>query len=415
MVANRDRNTGRISGLGTSLRCWNAGRCSYLVKHSQSVAKVSLYSIFALKSQHTKINPIIFCSTIESYCDTDEASERFCNWLRITIKDNYENILKHSESLGKIDHYWYQIWLFLQQIQGLQFGWGEGAKRARADYELELADFLLMNAAADLPDFRVYFENFVQKQPEGMEYHTTPVKASMVVKYLNEMDEHSETVPKKVLIGHSSDGYYSSMLRMLKKYKFHYHYTGTHKSHQVAGVDIAFTGYPGSLASSDDFYTITGPKSKFVVGGIRIQNNNIDLWQLVDVNESVLLAARVMAANRLAHSGFGWSKVMSVNPGFGAKQWMVIDVRRMHNHTAMEDADVLLEKTVTMSGFSSGAVTLIKDIATAVNTQRNGVVWVVDQLPGRLHAEDVTEDVVYGTSFWTGNGIPFFKVSTFLF
>lgn len=234
----------------------------------------------------------------------------------------------------------------------------------------------------------------------------------MVVKYLNEKDEQDgDVVPKKVLIGHSSDGYYSSMLRMLKKYKFHYHYNGTHKSHQVAGVDIAFTGYPGSLASSDDFYTITGHKTKFVVGGIRIQNNNIDLWQLVDVKESVLLAARVMAANRLAHSGYGWSKVMSVNPGFGAKQWMVIDVKRIHNHTALKETDVLLEKTVTMSGFASGAVTLIKDIPMAVGTERNGIVWVVDQLPGRLHAEDVTDEVVYKTSFWTGNGIPFFSVS----
>lgn len=322
----------------------------------------------------------------------------------------------HSESRGKLDHYWYQIWLFLQQVQGLEFGWGEGASRGRFEEDLELSDFLLMNAAADLPDFRVYFENFVQKQPEGMEYLTTPVKASMVVKYLNEMDEQGEMVAKKVLIGHSSDGYYSSMLRMLKKYKFHYHYTGTHKSHQVAGVDIAFTGYPGSLASSDDFYTITGRKSKFVVGGIRIQNKNIDLWQLVDVKESVLLAARVMAANRLAHSGYGWSRVMSMNPGFGAKQWMVIDVRRMHNHTALEEAGVLLEKTVTMSGFSNGAVTLIKDIASTVGNERDGAVWVVDQLPGRLHAEDVTEEVVYKTSFWTGNGIPFFSVSIeFLF
>lgn len=293
----------------------------------------------------------------------------------------------------------------------MHFGWGEGIKRARADVELELADFLLMNAMADLPDYRVYFENFVHKQPDGMEYHTTPVKASMVIKYLNEIDDQGDMVPMKVLIGHSSDGYYSSMLRMLKKYKFHYHYTGTHKSHQVAGVDIAFTGYPGSLASSDDFYTITGQKTKFVVGGIRIKNTNIDLWQLVDVKESVLLAARVMAANRLAHSGYGWSKVMSMNPGFGVKQWMVIDVGRIHNHTALEGADILLEKTVTMSGFSNGAVTLIKDIAATVNTGRNGLVWVVDQLPGRLHAEDVTEEVVYKTSFWTGNGVAFFSVS----
>lgn len=283
--------------------------------------------------------------------------------------------------------------------------------RGRSDAELELCDFLLMNAAADLPDLRVYFENFVQKQAEGMEYRTTPVKASMVVKYLNETDKLGEMVPKKVLIGHSSDGYYASMLRMLKKYKFHYHYLDTAKSHQVAGVDIAFSGYPGSLSSSDDFYTIIGNNSKFVVGGIRMQNNNLDLWQSLDVQESVLLAARVMAANRLAHSGYAWAKVMSANPGFGAKQWMVIDVDRIHNRTALVEAEVLVENTVTMTGFASSAVTIIEDLTTKPNTVRNGVVWIVDQLPGMLHAEDVTEDVVYKTGFWTGNGIPFFNVS----
>lgn len=320
--------------------------------------------------------------------------------------------VNRSETHAKHSHYWYQIKLFLHQLEGMSNGWNVAVERARLDITLDLEDFLLMNAVADLPDLRVYYENFVYKQAAGMEYHTTPVKASMVVKFLTETGESGEAVPRKVLIGHSSDGHYASMLRMLKRYKFHYNYSDHNKPHQVAGVDITFTGYPGSLASSDDFYVVEGPKNKFVVAGIRIQNANIDLWKQIDVGKSVPLAARVMAANRLAHSGHRWAKVMSFHPGFGTKQWMVVDVGRLHNMTELAATDMLLEKTVSVSGFENGAVTRIEEDTTSrPRTKRDGVIWVVDQLPGRLHGEDMTEKIVYKSGFWTGNGMPYFVVS----
>lgn len=325
-----------------------------------------------------------------------------------------------ADAKGQEDHYWYQIRLFYHQINGLEHGWRKGVKRSQADIEIPKIDFLLLNAASDIPDLRLYYENFVNPSKE-YEYHATPVKASMLIKFVQDTNS---TATRKVLMGHSSDGSYSSMLRALKKYKFHFHFTGDHKTREVYGVDIAFTGYPGNLASADDFYIINGKRSKLTVGGIRIQNNNVDLWKNVDVDNTVLLAARVMAANRLAHSGRTWSKIMSRNPGFGTKQWLVLNLKRLQNQTSMallKNDPIVPMNPVTALGFEAyeqevNVATAAEELLiTTLPKTKNGAVWIIDQLPGRLHAEDVTQEVVYDAGFWTGNGIPYFKVNSIVF
>lgn len=335
--------------------------------------------------------------------------------MRETLDVNYMPLIDYADRKGKTDNYWHQIRIFYHQIDGLAHGFRIGVERSREEIELDRVDFLLLNAAADLPDYRIYYENFVNVSNE-FEYEPVPVKASMMVKFL--MDQQSRT-PNKVLLGHSSDGNYAAMLRCLKKYKFHFHGIGktTHKSHEVHGVDIAFTGYPGGLASSDDFYIVSGKRSKLTVAGIRLQNHNVDLWRTVGMRHTALLSSRVMAANRLAHSGKSWTMIMKKNPSFGSKQWLVVDVKRMHNITSMAQEQLISEPTpITATGFESGAdelpMTVIEEVKQPKT--RNGAVWIVDQLPGRLHAEDMTKEIVYDQGVWTGNGIPYFKVRTWV-
>lgn len=344
------------------------------------------------------------------------------------IENNYETIKDLADKRGKHDHYWYQIRLFYYQLEGLEYGWRKGVQRSRADLEIDPTDFLLLNAASDIRDLRIYFENFVNYSDE-YEYHAAPPKASMLLNFLS-----ADGAIKKVLIGHSSDGSYSSMLRMLKKYKFHFHYGHDHRSPEVSGIDIAFTGYPGCISSHDDFYMIRGKKTKLTVGGIHIQNENLDLWKNVEIENSVMLAARVMTANRLAHSGRSWAKVISRNPGFGIKQWFVVDVKRIHrfgnqtyqvNQTEVIDPNVnggqigngTLDVTVGAGGKTGAEINgdIIPPLIQETNITNNGngqkhLLWIIDQLPGRLHAEDMTQDIAYGNGFWTSNGFPYFKV-----
>lgn len=292
-------------------------------------------------------------------------------------------------------------------------------KRSRADYDIQPVDFLMLNAAPDIIDMRIYYENFINNKSSEYDYQPHPARASMLLKSVDSENGTS----KKIMIGHSSEGNYASMLRVLKKYKFHYHFSSSHKTNEVSGVDIAFTSYPGSLASSDDFYIIGGRKTKLTVAGIRLENKNINLWKTVDVDNAVLLAARVMSANRLAHSGRTWAKVMSRNPGFGTKQWLIVDTKRLQKtgdggnevdtmaEALSEVKKLHLEDQENLS--EEQKIEEAEDLLEMVkpNEDASGITWIVDQLPGRLHAEDMTDEIVFGSGVWTGSGMPFFKVS----
>ncbi len=361
-------------------------------------------------------------NTVQGYCEQDEGTQVFCIWLRKYLATNYENVKKLADTKSKVDHYWYQVRLFFHQLEGLEYGWRLGVKRSRADYDIQSVDFLMLNAAPDIHDIRIYYENFISNKSSEYEYQPHPARASMLIKSI---DSENGTA-RKVLIGHSSEGSYASMLRVLKKYKFHYHFSTAHKTNEVSGVDIAFTSYPGSLASSDDFYIIGGRKTKLTVAGIRLENQNVNLWKTVDVNNGVLLAARVMSANRLAHSGRTWAKVMSRNPGFGSKQWLILDTKRLqllaeegNEVDTLTDALAEVKKLHLLDEGEADVseeqkIEEAEDLLELVkpNHDASGITWIVDQLPGRLHAEDMTDEIVFGTGGWTGTGMPYFKVKT---
>lgn len=327
---------------------------------------------------------------------------------------------------------------------------------------------MLLNAAADMPEMRVYYQHFVRENrtdeaADGSDAYEAPVPhASMLLKFLcerqaqapvqsaNRTDSNAiplsdDLRPRAVLAGHSSDGSYAQMLRMLKHYKFHYRRqfadgahdadannadddsTARHHPREVAATSVQFTGYPGALASNDDFYMATGNHSKLTVAGIRMHNRNVAMWQHVNVSHSVLLSARVMAATRLAHSGYGWARLMSGHAGFGSKQWMVVDVARLHDVASASSGDgdnangrsaIVLNTRVSTRSFERDEITTdeqddtINPLSLAGSPShawREHLVWIVDQLPGRLHAEDVTARILGGGGFWTGNGVPYFN------
>lgn len=333
-------------------------------------------------------------STIQSYCDENEKSQLFCAWLRDAIDANYENVKNMAEERGKYDQYWHQINLFYNQLEGIEFGWRQGVRRARADFEIGMTDFLLLNGLNDIVDLRSYYENFVMQR--GNVNYTAPpaTKSSILINFLLENDT---SAIKKVLIGHSSDNSRSSMLRIFKKYKFHYHYNQDHKKGEVAGVDIVFTGYPGCIASTDDFYIIRGLNSKLTIGGTRIDNRNYDLMKNVEIENSVLVAARVMAANRLAHNGRTWAKLMSKNPGFGTKQWFVVDVQQLQQQVNGNE----IGKTTNANSSTSPD--------RGQKFRQKNVLWIVDQIPGRLQAEDMTDTICFNDRYWFSNGSPYFR------
>jgi len=93
--------------------------------------------------------------------------------------------------------------------------------------------------------------------------------------------------------------------------------------------------------------------------------------------EQVLEQVRAMVANRLGHCGMSWSKMFSLyNSGTYNNQWMVVDYKH----------------------FKKG---------TAQSQLRDKLLWVLEQLPGYIRAEDKT-GVLRQQSYWPSYNSPYF-------
>lgn len=311
------------------------------------------------------------------------------------------------------DHYWHQISLYFNQLEGLETGYRQGAKRARSDLEEEIpfSDFLLMNAAADIQDLRIYYENYVlpkanlteEDLSEGAIKNFNLPSATMLTKIFQAEDASSW----QLLFGHSTAGSYASMLRIQKRYKFHYHFGPNQRLNTVPGIDVTFTGYPGILASTDDFYIVKGRQVQAIVAGVGMKNENLNLWQTVNIQEAVPLAARVMAANRVAQNRKTWTKAMSRHPFTGSKQWITVDLNKLAPlgalYKTLDKDEKLDDKPVPLNPYDEALIT------ERLNRFK-GMVWIAEQLPGRLHMKDVTEQFVAdNTTAWLANGVPYFE------
>ncbi|XP_037933302.1 putative phospholipase B-like lamina ancestor [Teleopsis dalmanni] len=352
-------------------------------------------------------------NTIQSSCDRDEDSQNFCTWLRDLTSANFVKQKELASKLGENDHYWHQISLYFNQLEGIETGYANGAKRARSDLEEEipLSDILLMNSAADIQDLKIYYENFVlPKQNATQSTETLEVTKNFFLPsatMLTKIFQTDDSPALKLLFGHSTAGSYASMLRIQKRYKFRYHFTPNQRTNTVPGVDITFTGYPGILGSTDDFYVVKGRQVQAIVAGVGIKNENIKLWQAVDITQSLPLAARVMAANRLAQHRRSWAKAMSKHPITGSKQWVTVDLNKLNPetdlYTKLSEDDKHDDAALTVNAVDEAAI-------LERHNKNRGLIWIAEQLPGVMHMKDVTENFIYdNNTTWFANGVPYFE------
>ncbi|XP_063697348.1 putative phospholipase B-like lamina ancestor isoform X2 [Culicoides brevitarsis] len=281
-------------------------------------------------------------NTIGSECNKNDESQKFCSWAKNILKRKYENSKTESEIKERDSPYWYQIRLFYHQMAGLQHGWQLGVHESREDINIPEEDFRLLNAISDWCDIQDYYMKFIDPAYNNRHRHKY---ANLFIKLLSD---------RKVLIGHSTDDLYSSMLRMHKHYYFRFHISSITNSLSVHGINISFTGYPGTIYSSDNYYIIQNKEEHFLIGGIR---------------------ARVMAANRLAQSGRSWCKYMSHRSSTDVKQWMIVDI----NGFLKNKSNKIVEKEGKCSNV--------------------GFVYVADQVFGKLNYKDITE-YICKTEYW---------------
>ncbi|NJI29986.1 hypothetical protein HBI98_22780, partial [Aeromonas veronii] len=160
---------------------------------------------------------------------------------------------------------------------------------------------------------------------------------------------------------------------------------------------------------------------------------------------------------RLGYSARAWARYFSRNPSTGVKQWLLIDMKRFTERNVTEGEQMVTsgeydravesnEIPTTSDQYDEdeqpqpGIVTKrmddyvdddfedqqqanggrqIRAVSVPQATQGSNspessspvsafsseMFWVVDQLPGRLHAEDVTEKII-SAGYWITKGLP---------
>lgn len=159
-----------------------------------------------------------------------------------------------------------------------------------------------------------------------------------------------------LLSAHDTWSDYNGMLRIMKRFNF-------------PTYSEAYSGYPGSIFSGDDFYIMS---SGLVTMETTNGNGNNALWKYV-TPQSVLDWTRNMVANRLAKNGEEWCLTFEkYNSGTYNNQWMIIDYNKFQSNAQSE------------------------------------ILYVLEQLPGMIEYQDVT-NVLLEKTYWASYNIPYFE------
>lgn len=148
------------------------------------------------------------------------------------------------------------------------------------------------------------------------------------------------------------------------------HYHLSYNDPSVSTKLLSFSSYPGVISSLDDFYILDS-------GLMMIQTTNSVLnYSLYDSITPNALSAwqRVRLANTLASSGKSWYEtVRRYNSGTYNNQYMIIDLK----------------------------------LFTPKEELKEGLLWVIEQIPGLVVGEDLTNILKQG--YWSSYNVPYFK------
>lgn len=280
----------------------------------------------------------------------------------ITKKFVQQNLVyMKQKALAKKDQdpYWDQVYNFYKQMMGLIDGYNSMAEK---DKQISYVDFQVMNAVSDV-DEMVYWKN-PKARPDFSKMTTEEI--------IDFIDTHNHCSAlmkvspdfKDVWFGHNTWTSYNKMNRIFKEYKFK---TNTKVEQSKT---VAFSGYPGILASIDDFYILDSDLY------VTETTNSVFNKELYDVltPESLLSWMRTLVANRLSSTGSEWAEIFSrENSGTYNNQFQILDLKKID-----------IDNTV----ISPGALTII------------------EQIPGLTVSDDMTE--YFKKGYWPSYNSAYF-------
>jgi hypothetical protein len=289
----------------------------------------------------------------------DKTGGKMPDKTREYLQKNLEWMKSQAIEERNTSSYWYHIYTIIRQTEGLVDGYNSVAG---SNQYISYEDFQVMNAAGDIseigywnpqnrPDFsKMNFQetiDFVEKNSH----------CSALIKVAADYSD--------IWFGHNTWTGFSSMTRIFKEYRF----KSNKKSEK--SLTVAFSSYPGTLSSVDDFYVTD---TDLYVTETTNQVFKTDLYDFIRP-ESLLTWVRTIVANRLADNGKDWTQIFSeFNSGTYNNQFQILDLKLIDTDKKM-----------------------IQDHA----------LWIVEQIPGQTQSDDVTNILRYG--YWPSYNSAYFQ------
>lgn len=315
------------------------------------------------------------------------------------------NMVPHTMAYEPDDVYWRHIRYNFFQMWGIKDGYNHAAKHYKV-HELSLLDMVVLNRGGEWPTLMDAYTPFATSermqaqapsavfvQEEMRKARRKLVNASA----LDGVDLSDEAWEKKVardghcsamvkvtdhaddvLVGHTTWNDYSQMMRIFKYYTF-----------PLANAEsmvktIGMSSYPGCISSTDDFYIMDS--------GLVVMDTTMELLALGEFNKVQDFPAaphvppfmHIMAINRLATSASDWAiKYQSdggqANTGTYNAQFMIVDYNRFDKRTR-----------------------------DPVHRIQDNLLWVLETIPGKMQADDMTS-VLRQNGYWASFNRPFFS------
>ena len=312
----------------------------------------------------------------------------------IRKKTSKEELLTASDDDKK---YWLTVAMVQAQTDGMLAGYN-AARQNMVLEELDLAKLYFLNGDGEVPELMKaakresnsnyrFSENFLKK-PElfSKEYLLRNFGSSDPEKvWLNLMKTshcsafirpliNDSGLLTDVLFSHSTWDSYSEMHRIMKSYEFEYTLVSERKNFSVL-----FSSYPGTITSTDDFYTIN---RHLVVSETTIEILDESQFKPLDATKHIPNYIRIFTANSLASNGKEWTEVFSRNnSGTYNSQWMVVDYNKISRN--------------------------LFDVINNIHKQNKGLLHVLEQVPDKIVTKDMTK-VLMKQGFWASINRPSF-------
>jgi hypothetical protein len=146
-----------------------------------------------------------------------------------------------------------------------------------------------------------------------------------------------------------------------------------YKHYDIAGRKVTLSSYPGLLYSFDDFY-VTDQGLSFIETTNEIFNSS--LYDRIS-DKCVVEWMRARVAAHVATTAEEWTEVFSrENSGSYNNQWLIVDYKKFVKNSA--------------------------------SSQPDGLLWVLEQIPGYIYREDITK-VLVQKGYFPSYNIPYNK------